>query len=143
MSPVIRWILILPAAIAAWYTALFVGIALYQGIEALCPPDQVESGHCFAPWFLTTSNALIVFGAALAAVLVMLVCTWIAPAHKRQVAIATFALGTLVAIGMGWDLAFAPTLGAIVAGAVVLTILLRRYASFSRPNKSLERTCER
>jgi MFS family permease len=142
MSPVLRWILILPAAIATWYATLFTGIALYQGVEALCPPDQVESGHCFAPWFLTASNALIVFGAALAAVLVMFVSASLAPAHKRQVAIATFALGTLVAISMGWKLAVAPMLGAIVAGAIVLVILLRRYASLSRPNKSLEQTRE-
>jgi hypothetical protein len=140
MSPTLRWTLILPAAIAAWYAALFIGIALYQGVETLCAPDQVESGHCFAPWFLTASNALIVFGAGLAAVFVMLACTLLAPAHKREVAIATFVLGALVAISMGWKLAIAPMLSAIVAGAIVLVILLRRYPSLSRPNKSLERT---
>jgi hypothetical protein len=142
MPSVFRWILMLPAAIAAWYAALFIGIAVYQGVEALCPADQVESGHCFAPWFATTSNVLIVFGAALAAVLVMIVCTSLAPSHKRQVAMATFALGTLVAISMGWKSAVTAMLGAILAGTMVLVILLRRYASLSRPNKSLERTRE-
>jgi MFS family permease len=143
MPHALRWILILPAAVAAWYAALLLGIALYQGVEALCPPDQVESGHCFAPWFLTVSNALIAFGAALAAVLVMIACTLLAPAHKRQVAMATFALGTLAAVAMGWNHAIAPMIAAIMAGAIVLAILLRRYAPLSLPNKSLERTRER
>lgn len=140
MLQALRWVLILPAAIAAWYVALFISIALYQGVEALCPSDQVESGHCFAPWLLAASNALIAFGAGLAAVLVMLASTLVAPAHKRQVAIATFALGTLVAIAMGWNHAIGPMVAAIVAGAIALVILLMRLAPFSLPNTSLERT---
>ncbi len=140
MPPIIRWILILPAAIAAWYVSLFLGIALYKGVEALCPPGQMESGHCFAPWFLTASKALVAFGAALAATLVMVTCTWIAPAYKRQVAIATFVIGTAVAIIMAWNHEFAAMASAIVAGAIALTILLRRCAPLSLLDKSVERT---
>jgi hypothetical protein len=144
MSQSIRWILILPAAIAAWYVALFIGIGLYQGIEALCPASQVVSGHCFAPWFRPVSDGLIAFGAALAAVLVMLACTLLAPTHRRQVAIATFAVGTVVAVFMGVGAsAYAAMVSAVVAGAVVLATLLRRVAPFSLPNKSLERTREK
>jgi hypothetical protein len=142
MPHALRWILILPAAIAAWYAALFIGIALYQGVEALCPRDQVESGHCVAPWFMGASNALIAFGAALAAVLVMIACTLIAPAQKRQVAIATFFLGAIVAVTIGWNHAVAPMIVAIIAGAIVLAILLRRHAPLSLPGKSMGRTRE-
>ena len=132
MSQTIRWILILPGAIAAWFAALVIAIALYQGLEALCPSDQMESGHCFAPWFSTASEVLIAFGAALAAALVMITCTLLAPAHKRQVAIATFAVGTIVAIIMGWKSDFAAMMAAIVVGNVILAILHRRLAPFSR-----------
>ena len=139
----IRWILILPAAIAAWYAALFIGVALYQGAESLCPASQIESGHCIAPWFRPVSEGLVAFGAALAAVLVMIVCTLLAPTHRRQVAIATFAVGAAVAIYMGLGAnSYAAMVSAIVAGAVVLAILLRRLAPFSLPNTSLERTRE-
>lgn len=140
MPRMIRWILILPAAIAAWYVSLFLGLALYQGLEALCPPDQMESGQCFAPWFLTASKVLIALGAALAATLVMVTCTWIAPAYKRQVAIATFVVGTAVAIILAWNLEFAAMASAIVAGAIALAILLRRLAPLSLLDKSVERT---
>ena len=123
----IRWILILPAAIAAWYVALFIGLGLYKALEAFCPASQVESGHCFAPWFRPVSDGLIAFGAALAAVLVMIVCTLLAPTHRRHVAIATFAVGAVIAVFMGLAAnAYAAMVSAVVAGAVVLAILLRR-----------------
>jgi hypothetical protein len=127
MSQLIRWVLILPAAIAAWYLALFIGVALYRGAEALCPASQVVSGQCFAPWFLYVSEGLIAFGAALAAALIMITCAWLAPTHKRQVSIATFALGAGVAIIMGLSAhAYAAIAAAIIAGAIILVVLLRR-----------------
>jgi hypothetical protein len=143
MSRIIRWLLVLPAALAAWYAALFLGIALYEGVEALCPFGQVVSGRCIAPWFVDASDAFIASGAALAAALVMIACTFVAPTHRRHVAIATFAVGTVVAIMMGWTTFAAATIAAIIAGAVVLVILLLRLAPLSLPNISLERTRER
>jgi hypothetical protein len=126
----VRWILILPAGMAAWYLALAVGIALYQALETLCHADQIESGHhCYAPWFSRITRALIVFGAGLAAVFVMMACTWTAPSHKRQVALITFVAGTVAAIIMGAYLqAYLAMVTAIIAGAVTLAVLLRKVA---------------
>jgi hypothetical protein len=142
MSRVIRWILILPAAVAAWYAALFISIALYRGLDALCPFGQIVSGRCSAPWFLDGSDLFIALGAALAAVLVMIACTLLAPTHKRHVAIATFAVGTVAAVMMGWNILAAATMTAIIAGAIVLVILLWRLAPLSLPNTPLERARE-
>lgn len=131
----IRWILILPAAIAAWYVALLLGLGLYQALEALCPAGQVESGHCVAPWFRPVSDGLVALGAALAAVLVLIACTLLAPTHRRQVAIATFAVGAVIAVFMGTSAsAYAAMVSAVVAGAVALAILLRRVAPPSLPD---------
>jgi hypothetical protein len=124
--------------------ALFIGIALYQGVEALCPASQVESGHCIAPWFLGVSEGLIAFGAALAAALIMISSVLLAPTHKRQVSVATFAFGALAAIVMGLGVgAYLEMAAAIIAGATLLAVLLRRLPSFSLPNTSLERTRDR
>jgi hypothetical protein len=49
----LRWLLVLPAAWVAWYAAVLIGFGLYTVAEALCPPDQVISGMCVAPWFGT------------------------------------------------------------------------------------------
>jgi hypothetical protein len=123
--------------------ALFVGIALYQGVEALCPASHVESGHCFAPWFLHASEGLIASGAALAAALIMVTCALLAPTHKRQVVVATFVLGAAAAILMGLGAgAYAAMVAAIVSGATVLVVLLRKLPPLSLPNTSLERTRE-
>jgi hypothetical protein len=142
MSRLIRWILVLPAAVAAWYAALFISIALYKGVEALCPFGKVESGRCFAPWFLDASEVFIASGAALAAALVMIACTLLAPTHRRQVAIATFIVGTIAAIMMGWETFAGATITAIISGAIVLVILLWRLAPLSLPNTSQERRPE-
>lgn len=144
MAHTIRWILILPAAVAAWYAALLTGLAMYLGVESFCPEDQMISGHCAAPWFSTATDALVAFGAALAAVLVMVSCTWMAPAHKRPVAIATFAAGAIVAVvlGGGSSLSLAPRVAAILAGAVTLAILLRRLPSVSPSGLSPEQARE-
>jgi hypothetical protein len=142
MSRMIRWLLILPAALAAWYAALFISIALYRGVDALCPFGQVVSGRCSAQWFLDASDVFVAIGAALAAALVMIACTLLAPTHRGYVAIATFVVGTFAAIMMGWNNFAAATIAAIFSGAIVLAILLWRLAPLSLPNTSLERTRE-
>jgi hypothetical protein len=131
MQRALRWILVLPAATTAWYAALFTAVGLYRGVEAFCPSEQMLSGHCFAPWFLVAENVLISLGAALAAALIMTACTWVAPAYKREVALATFALGSGVAVYMGWHAGLSPMLAAILTGAAVLALLWRRLPPLS------------
>src|SRR5262249_5348122 len=98
-------------------------------------------GHCFAPWLF---DGLVAFGAALAAALIMVTSVMLAPTHKRQVSIAAFALGALAAIVMGLSAdAYLAMVAAILAGAVILVVLLRRLPPVSLPNTSLERTRER
>src|SRR5262249_47621839 len=109
MGRFIRWLLILPATVVAWYVAYTVGIGLLLGVSALCRPEQVNSGMCGAPWFPVATQILIAFGAGLAALLIMLVCAALAPTHKRYVAMATFAGGAIAAVIMGFGAhAFAP-----------------------------------
>jgi hypothetical protein len=143
MARLVRWLLVLPASVAAWYLALVVGIGLHLALDSLCPPEQTVSGLCIAPWHAPASQTLMAFGAGLAALLVMLTCTFLAPTHRRQVAIATFIVGALVASIMGLSAsALGPMVAAILVGAVTLTVILRRLPSLALPNNSLERTRE-
>ena len=133
---ILRWILILPAAIAAWYVALFAGIALYLGLNSLCSPDRFVSGLCSAPWYVSASGALVAFGAALAAALILVTSTLLAPDYKRQIAFATFIVGALVAICMGLATqAYAAMASAILVGAAVLAVIIRRLASRRRSSR--------
>jgi hypothetical protein len=139
----VRWALILPGAIAAWYLAFLIGIALHEGLNMLCPPELVVSGICEASWYPGAERGLVAFGAGLAAVLVMIACTLIAPTNKRGAAIGTFATGSIVAIALGWTELLVPMVAAITAGALVLVFLLRKDSPFSLPNTALERTRDR
>ena len=86
MLTVLRWLCVPPAALAAWYLALILALLLHTAVEGFCPPDQVVSGACFAPWFLRFSDVLVCFGAALAASLIVLAAFLVAPSHRFHVA---------------------------------------------------------
>jgi hypothetical protein len=145
MAKIVRWLLIFPTAIVAWSAAFFVGIVILDEIKWLCFSDQIVSGLCVAPWFGIVEFTTIAFGAALAAVLILVGCVWLAPERKREVAIATFIVGAFVAIlmGIGSAITLVPMMAAVIAGGIVLAIMLRRFPPFSPPDTSLERTREK
>jgi hypothetical protein len=129
---VIRWFLVVPISVAAWYFALVVGLVLLTIAHRLCPAEQVVSGMCVAPWFPVATRAAVSVGAALAAVLVMYACTFTAPTHRRLVAIVTFVAGAFVAVWMGGTTGeYYAIAGAIAAGALVLWHLLRIHPAGS------------
>jgi hypothetical protein len=101
------------------------------------------SGLCLAPWHRPAVEALFCFCAGFAATLILISNVLLAPSHKRQVAYATFAIGAIVAVIMGFTShAYWAIVGALIGGALTLTLILRRLAPFAPPNKSLERTRE-
>lgn len=124
---IVRWALMIPVAVVAWYLALIIGVALLGGLTRLCPAHQQVSGMCTAPWYDGASAALVAFGAAMAAVFIMFACTAVAPTQKRVAAVVTFACGAIVAAAMGIPSGeYAAFVAAVVAGAGALWILLRR-----------------
>jgi hypothetical protein len=133
MLRIVRWVLLIPAAVAAWFVGLFLGIALLGVLARMCPENQMVSRMCTAPWYDGASTAAIAFGAAMAAVFIMIACTAIAPTHKRVAAVCTFACGVLVAAAMGVSSGeYVALVAAVVAGAVALWILLRRIPAPAR-----------
>lgn len=129
MTSLLRWMLLVPASITAWYLALFAAIALLGGLVGLCPQDQIVSGTCVAPWYHAAEQVVMCAGAGLAAVLILAVCALLAPAHKPKVAIAAYVTGVLVACAMGIATdAYAATASAVLVGAGMLVLLLRRLA---------------
>src|SRR5919197_1567545 len=95
-----RWLALLPASVAGWFLALFIGLIVHSAVESLCPRAQMESGMCVAPWFPHASAAVSAFGAGLAAVLVMTFAVLAAPAHRIVVARTAFVAGFFVAVYM-------------------------------------------
>lgn len=116
MASWLRWALVVPAAVAAWYVALFVGLAAYSGMNSLCPSAQVISGMCVAPWFPVASAVLRCAAAGLSAALVLLACAWVAPSHKTAAATVVFTIGVVAALVTGGAYAIPETTSAIATG---------------------------
>jgi len=116
----LRWALILPAAWAGWSLALILGIGAHSLLEKLCPKDQVVSGMCVAPWFSYAEKAVFCGGAAVAAALIVLFTTLVAPGHRPTVALLAFTLGCVGASYMAVAAdAYAELATAVVVGLLV------------------------
>ena len=100
MINLLRWIGILPAAIAGWYLALITGLLLLAALDSLCPPEEVVSGMCNASWYPLASRLLMCFGAALSAFLVVLVSSLVEPSQRKAVAWLAYVVGAVIAFYM-------------------------------------------
>ena len=86
-------------------------------LDALCPPDQIESGMCIAPWYDSAFDAAVCFCAALAAFLIVTLASITAPSHKRVVASVVYVIGAATAIAMFLDM---PSIGHLNAAICAL-----------------------
>ena len=123
---ILRWALVVPAAWVAWAVALAIGLALYDFVQSFCPVEQMISGMCVAPWFRYASAAVFCIGAGLAAALILVACTLMAPTHRPRVALVVFVAGALAGLAMAIAAsAFLELVTALVVGSLV-TWRLRR-----------------
>jgi hypothetical protein len=117
---VIRWISVPFAAWFAWGVAVFAGFELEALATYLCPKDQMVSDMCTAPWYGVALTLIFCFGAAMAAGLVVLLCTLIAPGNREQVSRFVYVAGSVVAVVMAVSArAIAPLVCALIVGAFV------------------------
>jgi hypothetical protein len=130
MAKWLRWLSVAPSAVLAWFIAVYVVLELRRLALALCPAEMVFSGtECDAAWFATVDHALMPFGAGLAAVLVVLLPTVIAPSHRRMVAWAVFVVGAGIAAVPGIGGFYLEFSAAIVSGLLTALVADKRVAS--------------
>jgi hypothetical protein len=122
----LRWAALLPATLMAWYAAFITGLLLLSAVDSLCPSHQQVSGMCVAPWYPWVSQGVFCFSAAMAAACVVVSAWLVAPGKKSATAWVAFAVGSLVAIGLGWSLRAWLELGASLIGGAFTTRLLVR-----------------
>src|SRR5262245_21606338 len=103
---VIRWLLLVPSAVVAWYFAVAVSVLLRELVVGRClgsdaPPPQ----YCHASWFPLEflSDALLFFGVGLSAAVVVVVAAVVAPSHKAHVAWLALGAGAILAAVMGYS----------------------------------------
>ena len=96
LNPVnlIRWLLTIPSAIFGFYLAFSAGLTLAGWVEEYC-----NSNSC-SGWKVGLLGATLYIGIAIAAVLVVLLPTLLAPTQKVRVAQIFYGIGALAALVM-------------------------------------------
>ena len=133
-----RWLLLVPAAVAAWCLIFAATIAThYLAEQHLCPSQDLVSGIC-SNHALGVALWLIKHVAmALSAIVVEWMCATVAPSHKVAVVWATLAVIVLAAgylghAGNAGSLFIAALVGG-VAGAVAIVQRKKARASGHPP----------
>lgn len=128
----LRWFLALLSAPFGFYLALYIGIFADGFVASFCPPERVVSGLCTTTWYRWAGDIIILLGAALAAVLVVLLPTLFVPEKRFEVAVTFYVLGAGTALSMvsgsrTFDLqSLLPVFAALIAGALSI-LLVRRF----------------
>jgi hypothetical protein len=118
--PIIRWLLMVPSAFGGFYTGVLAAMLIYELGDSLCPAADVVSGMCVAPWFWYLEQCAFGFGSLLCGAFVVLLPTLVAPAHRRIVAPAFYALGLACAAMLWVPAMWMMTLAAAVGGAIAV-----------------------
>lgn len=130
-STIIRWIFLVPVTWAAWYTAVFLGIAILAAGEAFCPAGRVVSGWCNANWY-SIFESVVIFSSSLSAIFVVMVGSYMAPTHRSFVAKLVFITGSAVAIFMATETqAYLALAGTLVCGLGSLWVVVKRWGRAS------------
>jgi len=129
MFKTLRWLLIVPMAVAGWFIAFAAGIQLLGLVDYFCPADLQVSGTCQHPAANLFEDFLLVAAAAASAVLVLVSATMTAPSYKPQVAAATLILGLAVA---AWAFLETGALGAFIGACVAGSITFWRLLHHNR-----------
>ena len=134
MSGVLRWVLLLPSIAVAWYLGVISAISIYSVKEKFCPPEYITSSLCYAPWSRAVNNFVFMLGPAIAAFLIVLLPSLLAPRYKKAISTIIYSGGVIAA---GY-LAFRGNIGGIeirgfissaAAGALATFTVHRRLAN--------------
>lgn len=123
----LRWVLLVPAAVAAWFGVFLIGLVAYQATEhATCPAARMVSGQCVDPRVQSTLEIVIYIFAGISAVAVETAAAVTAPSHKALVTWLTFFFGSWVALVFGFaGNAYGQASTAIAAGLMGAVVIAR------------------
>jgi hypothetical protein len=91
---IIRWLLIIPTMILCLYIGFFVSIYLFEFGVQVCRTDHL----CSASWSSFFDKLPFVIGPFVAATLIVLLSSFIAPSHKFIIATGACTLGLFLVL---------------------------------------------
>ena len=129
----VRWLLVGPAAVAAWYFVFVVGIFTHGFLEeALCPAGEMISGMCTNPRVQVILKVLVHAFVALSAAAVLSTAAAVAPSYRNETAWITFVAGSLVAVAFGIGARAYTEAVAAVASGLLCAMAISRHLRDSR-----------
>ncbi len=137
----VRWLLLVPAAIGAWYAVFAAALFAYFYVERhFCPPTDLVSGFCANETVQQALEALTHLSVALSAIAVGVAASAMAPSHKEPTVWATLGAGLVIAGIFGfaahaWSLFLAAAAGGTL-GAVAIVLFVRAQAPNTRDRSS-------
>ena len=132
---VIRWILVIPSALAAWYAAFIFSLLVGAIVVGPCIDSEYpQPRFCEAPWvqFALAHHLPIRVGIGLSAVLVVIVSAIVAPYHRVAVAWAALGVGAIVASVMGYGADAVAEAAVAVASGLLAAVLVSLFARGSQ-----------
>jgi hypothetical protein len=135
LSSVIRWLLLVPCAVAAWYFAVVVSVVLREIVVGRClGSDAPLPEYCQASWFPLKflDYALLFLGVGLSAVVVVVVAAVVAPSHKSHVAWVALGAGAILATVMGYSTGAVAEAAVAIASGVLAAVVMPRTTIGSR-----------
>jgi hypothetical protein len=130
LPSVVRWLLVVPSGVVAWYCAFVGSIVLYGLIVAPCmSSDGPQPSFCEAAWFPLESlkRGVVLFGAGLSAALVVAVSALVAPSRRTTVAWFAVGIGAAVASWMGYRAGAVAEAAVAIACGIAAAILVSRH----------------
>ena len=133
----LRWLLLIPVAVAAWYAVFAAGLFLHVQIERdLCPAQDMVSGFCHNEWIQLVLRVLMHLSVVVSAAAVILGASLTAPRRKELVSWSALAIGVSIAgyfasITTAWSHFTAAIVGGL-SGAVFI-----RHYQHSRAGREL------
>lgn len=130
---ILRWLLVVPAAVAAWYSVFVVGIFAHGYVEeTLCPAGEMVSGICTNRDVQRILKVVVHAFVALSAAAVESAAVAIAPSHRNGTAWIVFAVGAVVAVVFGVaTAAYTEAVAAILSGLLTAIAIIRYLRSSS------------
>jgi len=125
MIEVLRWILVVPAAVAGWWLAFAIGLWLHFYLEkALCPPEDIVSGFCHNHNVVLFLKVLKHAAVGVSAIVVCVVSPIVAPSHKTIVAVIALLAGSAFAVSFFWQVKEWSLLGVAIGSGIAATSLV-------------------
>jgi len=120
--------MVIPAAVVGWWITIMIGLSLTNIPGYFCPPELLVSGLCMTSWYGPVMSGIMIFTAALSAVMTLLFAVLTAPRKRDLVAKVVFLAGCIYATYLAYSIsAWAEYVGAILFGLLTLWLLTKKY----------------